>query len=65
MDSKFIFTKEMSDKLTKNRCIDIGNGNIVSPAEFERLYSYKFKKYLSGVGRYLLNQKLEDRPYEG
>ena len=65
MSSTYIFTKEASDKLTKNRCIDIGDDNIVSPAEFEQLYFDKFKTYLSGVGRYLLNQKLEDRPYEG
>ena len=32
---------------------------------YAELYRYKFKKYLSGVSRYLQNQKLKDIPYEG
>ena len=27
-------------------------------------YLYKFKKYLSGVSRYIRNQQIKDRPYK-
>lgn len=29
------------------------------------LWLYKFKKYLSSVGRYITNQRIKERPYEG
>ena len=29
------------------------------------LYRYKFKKYLSGVSRYIQNQKIKNVPYMG
>ena len=32
---------------------------------YAQLYEYKFRMYLSGVSRYLQNQKLKEIPYEG
>ena len=34
-------------------------------AGYEELYRYKFKKYLSSVGRYIQNQKIKEVPYYG